>query len=101
VYDVPVADIPKPVDDSDGPATTKPQSGRPPGADEFALVALLGQHGVKMLRYEVADGTRHVCRSCSAELAPADEVLVYRDAATHYGCRWWWWDSPYSPIRPL
>jgi hypothetical protein len=80
--------------------TTKPQSGRPPGADEFALVALLDQHGVKMLRYETGDGVRHVCRSCSVALEITDEVLVYRDAATHYGCRWWWWDSPHSPIRP-
>jgi hypothetical protein len=101
VYAGAVADVPKPVDDSDAPLTTQPQSERPPGADEFSLVALLGQHGVKMLRYEVDDGTRHLCRKCSAAFGPKDEVLVYGDAATHYGCRWWWWDSPHSPIRPV
>jgi hypothetical protein len=96
-----VADVPKPVGDSEPAATTKPQSERPLGADEFALVSLLGEHGVKLLKYEADEGTLHVCRSCSVGFASADEVLVYRDTATHYGCRWWWWDSPYSPIRPV
>ena len=95
-----VTDVPKPVSGPDAALTTNPQSGRPPGADEFALVALLDQHGVKMLRYEANDGARHVCRSCGVAFEPTAEVLVYRDAATHYGCRWWWWDSAHSPIRP-
>ncbi|HEX8795519.1 MAG TPA: hypothetical protein VF765_31430 [Polyangiaceae bacterium] len=90
----------KPSRASHGALTTKPQSDRPPGADEFALVALLGQHAVKMLRYEVDDGTQHLCRSCGVAFEPSDQVLVHGDAATHYNCRWWWWDSPHSPIRP-
>lgn len=94
-----MADVPKPVADADGAMTTQPQEDRPPGADEFALVALLGQHAVKMLHYE-DDGTRHVCRCCGVAFGQSDQVLVFGDAATHYACRWWWWDNPHSPIRP-
>lgn len=91
------------------PRSASPSSaglGRP---EEVTLLALFAERGVKVhpaidLRVLHA---RH-CRKCSRPFVAGDDVLLYVPAgrsardqvATHLRCRWWWWESPQSPIRP-
>lgn len=91
------------------PRSASPSSaglGRP---EEVTLLALFAERGVKV-HAAIDDRQAHAryCRKCSRPFVLGDDVLVYvppgrsaRDeVATHLRCRWWWWESPQSPIRP-
>lgn len=91
------------------PRSASPSSaglGRP---EEVTLLALFAERGVKVHPAidDRAAQARH-CRKCSRPFVRGDDVLIYvppgrgaRDeVATHLKCRWWWWESPQSPIRP-
>lgn len=96
------------------PRHSGPRSGTPSSAglgrpEEVTLLALFAERGVKV-HPAIDDRVLHSthCRKCGRPFARGNDVLVYvapgrsaRDeVATHLKCRWWWWESPQSPIRP-
>jgi hypothetical protein len=97
----------------EGPRSASPRSGSPSSAglgrpEEMTLLALFAERGVKV--HSAIDPAAHAraCRKCLRPFVRGDDVLVYvqpgrsaRDqVTTHLKCRWWWWESPQSPIRP-
>jgi hypothetical protein len=96
-----------------GPRSASPRSASPISAglgrpEEITLLALFAERGVKV--HTAIDPAAHAraCRKCQRPFVRGDDVLVYiqpgrsaRDqVTTHLKCRWWWWESPQSPIRP-
>jgi hypothetical protein len=88
------------------PGTPRITSRRP---DEAHLLSLLADHRVSLRRARDVPALLFPCRSCGEDFEPKDEVLVALrggpepekpHAATHLRCRWWWWESPHSPIHP-
>jgi len=95
------------------PRSASPRSGSSSGAglarpEEMTLLALFAERAVKL--HPAIDPAAHAraCRKCLQPFVRGDDVLVYvvpgrsaRDQlTTHLKCRWWWWESPQSPIRP-
>jgi hypothetical protein len=95
------------------PRSASPRSASPSSAglgrpEEMTLLALFAERGVKL--HTSIDPAAHAraCRKCSRPFVRGDDVLVYLQAgrsardqvSTHLKCRWWWWESPQSPIRP-
>ena len=96
-----------------GLRSSSPRSGSSSSAgvarpEEMTLLALFAERGVKL--HQSIDPAAHAraCRKCLQPFVRGDDVLVYivpgrsaRDqVTTHLKCRWWWWESPQSPIRP-
>ncbi len=78
---------------------------------EVELLALLSAHQVVASVAGRADLRAPTCRCCGLRFEQRDDVLIYSSPpgsgrageptiVTHLRCRWWWWESPDSPIRP-
>ena len=108
----PLTPIPRRADArGSGPRSASPRSASPSSAglgrpEEVTLLALFAKHGVRVYP-AIGEPTRERhCRKCSRRFVAGDDLVVYSPPgasevmATHLKCRWWWWESPQSPIRP-
>jgi hypothetical protein len=90
------------------PRSSSPSSAGPGRPEEMTLLALFAERGVKLHPAINPASHARACRKCLRPFVHGDDVLVYvepgksaRDQlTTHLQCRWWWWESPQSPIRP-